>query len=78
MNNISRWHVASVPSPATKSDPINGHIYQGWRPCMEWCVETFGGGIGATVWGPGWRYVSEGVFEFRQEQDRTMFLLRWA
>jgi hypothetical protein len=45
---------------------------------MEWCVATFGGGIGATVSGPGWRFVGEGVFEFKNKQDRMMFLLRWA
>jgi hypothetical protein len=45
---------------------------------MEWCAETFGGGIGVTAQGPGWHYVSEGVFEFEREQDRTCFLLKWA
>ena len=77
-NSSTGWYVASVMPPVVTHDPINGHRYQGWRPCMEWCVETFGGGIGATVWGPGWRFVGEGVFEFKNEQDRTMFLLRWS
>jgi hypothetical protein len=75
---MSGWHVASVQAPIVNSDPVNGHQYQGWRPCMEWCVRTFGGGIGATSFGPGWRFVGEGVFEFREQPDLTAFLLRWA
>ena len=45
---------------------------------MEWCAKTFGGGVGATASGPGWRFVGEGVFEFREQPDLTAFLLRWA
>jgi len=72
-NKFSGWYVASVISPV-----YNGKLYQGWRPCMEWCEKTFGGGIGSTAYGPGWRFVGEGVFEFKTEQDRTLFLLRWS
>jgi hypothetical protein len=70
------WYVATVKAPV--QDRVSKHTYQGWRPCMEWCVATFGGGIGSTAWGPGWRYVGEGVFEFRSEQDHIMFMLRWS
>ena len=75
-NELNGWYVASVEAPAR--DSVSKHVYPGWRPCMEWCVETFGGGIGETVWGPGWRFVGEGVFEFKREQDCTLFLLRWS
>ena len=77
MNNMSEWYVASVMPPVVTHDPINGHRYQGWRPCLEWCTHQFGE-MRSPDSPPRWRFVSEGVFEFRQEQDRTMFLLRWA
>jgi len=72
-NKFSGWYIASVVSPV-----YNVTLYQGWRPCVEWCEKTFGGGIGATASGPGWRFVGEGVFEFKTEQDRTLFLLKWS
>jgi hypothetical protein len=25
-----------------------------------------------------WRFISEGVFEFRREQDYSWYLLRWS
>lgn len=80
INTLTNWHVASVQAPKMHFNPINGHRYQGWRrwrPCIEWCVKTFDGGIGATAYGPGWRFVGEGVFEFKHEQDLVLFLLRW-
>ena len=67
---MSGWHVASVQAPTINSDPVNGHRYQGWRPCMEWCKEQFGINY--------WRFQGEGVFEFKTERDRTLFLLKWA
>jgi hypothetical protein len=63
INPISKRHVASIRAPST----LPG--YGGWKPCMEWCEERFS---------RGWWYIGEGVFEFNSEQDRTMFLLRWA
>jgi hypothetical protein len=72
----SDWHVASIMPPV--EDVIGKYKYQGWRPCMEWCATTFDGGIGATAWGSGWRYVGEGVFEFKRAEDRLLFLLRWT
>jgi len=76
-NNLKDRYVATVIAPGPR---LGGalEVYRGWRPCMEWCAETFGGGIGVTAQGPGWHYVSEGVFEFEREQDRTCFLLKWA
>jgi len=77
INELSGWHVASIIPPVDVT--FKGkYRYQGWMPCIKWCVETFGGGIGASAWGPGWRFVGEGVFEFRDEKDKTWFLLRWG
>ena len=77
INELSGWHVASIMPPVDVT--FNGkYRYQGWIPCIKWCVDTFGGGIGASAWGPGWRFVGEGVFEFRDEKDKTWFLLRWG
>jgi len=77
MQNYDGWYVASIMPPMDMA--FNGkYRYQGWMPCIKWCVETFGGGIGASARGPGWRFVGEGVFEFRDEKDKTWFLLRWG
>jgi hypothetical protein len=43
--------------------------YGGWKPCIEWCEEQIV---------DGWWYVGLGVFEFVDETDRTMFILRWS
>jgi len=64
-NELSGWYVASVVSPV-----YNGKSYQGWSPCMEWCKEQFGINC--------WRFQGEGVFEFKTERDRTLFLLKWS
>lgn len=71
MNEIHNRYVASVESPATQYDPVNGHRYQGWAPCIRWCEQQFGDE-------GGWWYNTEGVFEFVDEQDYIMFLLRWS
>ena len=62
MNEIHERYVASIMPP--KVTP-----YQGWKPCMEWCEEQIV---------EGWWYIGEGVFEFVDEQDHLMFMLRWA
>jgi hypothetical protein len=72
MNEIHNRYVASVQSPAIQHDPINGHRYQGWSPCIQWCEEQFGEDRG------GWWYMTEGVFEFNNEQDYLVFMLRWG
>jgi hypothetical protein len=41
------------------------------EPCIRWCEEHLDNYR-------GWWYVSEGVFEFNNEQDYLMFMLRWA
>ena len=71
-NPTNGWLVASVPSPPESP-------YKGWVPCMDWCVDNIGGAENAvTSRGKNWRYVGEGVFEFRRVNDHTMFLLRWS
>jgi hypothetical protein len=68
MNEIHNRYVASVQAPSTIVPP-RGQVYQGWTPCMKWCEQHLG---------EGWWYISEGVFEFNNEQDYLMFMLRWA
>lgn len=73
-NPINGWIVASVPAPERGK--------MGWMPCMAWCQEHIDGeqfGINsAKSFGKNWRYVGEGVFEFRRTDDHMMFTLRWA
>ena len=73
-STVKAQYIASVQAP-----PWTGGSYQGWMPCMEWCRQVFGGAETTNVYmGRGWRYCSEGVFEFERESDRTAFLLRWG
>ena len=74
-NAFNGWYVASVAAPVV--DRIGKHVYQGWRPCIEWCKTQFGDRVGDRAI-DGWLFVGEGVFEFRDEQDYAMFLLRWS
>lgn len=43
---------------------------RGWSDCVEWCLDQFEN--------RHWRYVGEGVFEFKQYDHYLMFMLRWA
>ena len=61
-NPINGWIVASVRSP--------WELGVGWTPCVKWCDKN--------VTESNWRYVGEGVFEFRRADDHMMFLLRWS
>lgn len=63
------WHIVSVPVP---NDPKIASNYKGWSPCIDWCFEQFGGQSE-----DGWRYLGEGVVEFRDEKHAAWFLLRW-
>jgi hypothetical protein len=63
MNEIHNRYVASIMPPKTE-------IYQGWSPCIDWCEENFGD--------RGWWYLTEGAFEFNNERDYLMFMLRWG
>jgi hypothetical protein len=62
MNEIDTRYVASIKAP--ESSP-----YLGWAPCIDWCEQRFG---------PGWWYITEGVFEFVDERDYLLFMLRWS
>lgn len=49
-----------------------------WRDMMEWCVATFGPSAEDGVWSPGARwYANNAKFWFRNQEDQTVFLLRW-
>ena len=71
--SLTGWHVASVMAPIADSNPVNGHRYQGWRPCIDWCRKQLGDCVI-----DGWRFIGEGVFEFKHEKDLLLFLLRWG
>lgn len=62
MNEITNRYVASITAPKIAKN-------SGWLPCMTWCEEHFS---------DGWWYIGEGVFEFVNEADYLMFMLRWA
>jgi hypothetical protein len=50
-----------------------------WNEMMEWMVATFGPTAHDGVWTPGMRwYANNAKFWFRNEKDRTMFILRWS
>ena len=50
-----------------------------WNEMMAWLVETFGPSAHDGVWTPGMRwYANNSKFWFRNEQDLTMFLLKWS
>jgi hypothetical protein len=75
-NSLNRWHVASVMPPVDIT--FDGkYRYQGWIPCIEWCEQTFGD-MCSSDRPARWRFVSEGVFEFKHERDLTAFLLKWT
>ncbi len=56
--------------------PTNGWH---WNEMMEWMVTTFGPTAHDGVWTPSMRwYANNAKFWFRNEKDRTMFILRWS
>jgi hypothetical protein len=61
--------IASIMPPVMQADPVSGHRYQGWQPCIDWCS--------ANCEGP-WLFITEGVFEFEWDTDYTLFMLRWG
>jgi hypothetical protein len=62
MNEINTRFVASIRAP-------DGVPYKGWRPCIVWCDNHLK---------DGWWFLGDGVFEFINEQDYLMFMLRWS
>jgi hypothetical protein len=56
--------------------PDNGRQ---WNEMMDWMVETFGPSADDGVWTPRMRwYANNSKFWFRNEEDRTLFILRWS
>ena len=60
-------------------EPIGGN----WREMEDWCISTYGKTTGS-IWAdqttpePGERwYANDRRFWFRNEADRTMFILKW-
>ena len=49
-----------------------------WHKMVEWCVDVFGPTSKDGVWTPGCRwYTNNAKFWFRNEVDRTVFVLKW-
>ena len=65
-NPDNDWLVASVPCPNSQ---------EGWWSCIQWCIDQWGESWGGER---NWRFVGEGVFEFRRVDNLTLFLLRWS
>jgi hypothetical protein len=62
-------------------EPVGGN----WRAIEDWCAQTFGPGS-SKIWqhdmskapAPELRwYMNNRMFWFRDEKDRTMFVLKW-
>jgi len=50
-----------------------------WDQMLTWCVDTFGPAPKDGVWTPSSRwYANNTRFWFKEEADRTMFILRWS
>lgn len=50
-----------------------------WYELEPWCRETFGPTPEAGVWKPSARwYMNAEQFWFRDEKDRTLFILKWS
>jgi hypothetical protein len=50
-----------------------------WRDMQDWCTETMGPTPKDGVWTPNQRwYVNNEQFWFREEADRTMFMMKWV
>lgn len=64
-------------------EPIGGN----WRAIEDWCISTYGETTGS-IWAeevnkttpmPGERwYANNRKFWFRNERDRTMFIIKWS
>lgn len=72
----ARYYTAS---PVLDWDKGSSWYSQQWDEMMAWCVETYGPTPENGIWTTGelW-YANNAKFWFRNEQDRTTFLLRWS
>lgn len=51
---------------------------QHWWDMEDWCIEIFGATHKEGVWIPRQRwYTNDRQFWFREEADRTWFVMRW-
>jgi len=51
----------------------------GWSKMMTWTVNTYGPTNKEGVWYPGERwYANNAKFWFRNQEDLTMFVLKWS
>jgi hypothetical protein len=49
-----------------------------WDSMMQWSISTFDHTPADGVWTPGARwYANNAKFWFRNESDRTMFVIKW-
>lgn len=50
-----------------------------WRDMATWCTDTYGPTPKDGIWTPNARwYCNNSKFWFRNEEDQTMFILRWS
>ncbi len=73
------WHGAHywIVDCYLESHSITGNIST-WEEITQWCIDTLG--EQGDVWSrqaERW-YLNGGMFWFRNEADRTAFLLRWV
>jgi hypothetical protein len=55
-----------------------GNVRPNWDDLTKWCEQTFGPQDLEGVWVPGCRwYANNSKFWFRNEIDRTVFVLKW-
>lgn len=70
------------PGPTIHIHGINTSPGITWRELEHWAIETFGPAIGS-IWSAspdlicGRWYMNNSKFWFRNEADRTFFILRW-
>ena len=53
-------------------------IFADWEGMEKWAIETYG--KDSSIWESncGRWYMNDSMFWFRNERDRTMFILRWT
>ena len=52
---------------------------QTWASMVEWCLNTYGPTPEDGVWTPSARwYLNNAKFWFREEKDRTLFIMKWS
>jgi hypothetical protein len=49
-----------------------------WNKISQWCYDTYGQPADPWDQKPGRWYLNNSQYWFREESDRTMFILRWS